>query len=138
MNEQRLSRSEDDKFIAGVCAGISDYVNIDPVIVRGLFVILLFASGIGFPIYLILWFIMPSESNATRSGTDILSDNFEDMGNTVSDSVGQIGNPSTVGIVFIMLGGFFLLSELGILASGFFWPVLVIGLGIFLLVRRSR
>ena len=137
MNENRLSRSDNDKWIAGVCGGISEYINIDPVIVRGLFAILLFASGIGFPLYMILWFIMPSESNSARAGADIISDNFEDMGQTVSDSVGRLGNPSTVGILFITLGGFFLLSQLGILSSGFFWPLLIIGLGVFLLARRS-
>lgn len=135
MNENRLLRSETDKWIAGVCGGLSSYVNIDPVIVRGLFTLLLFASGIGIPLYFILWVIMPTESH---TGNDAFGENLKDMGNTVSERMNTLGKPSTVGTMFIMLGAFFLLHELGILASGFFWPLLIIGIGVYLLRNRSN
>ncbi|VAW33272.1 hypothetical protein MNBD_CHLOROFLEXI01-3169, partial [hydrothermal vent metagenome] len=44
MSESRLTRSEADKMIAGVCSGLAEYLNLDPVWVRLLFVLLLFAS----------------------------------------------------------------------------------------------
>jgi phage shock protein C len=56
---KKLYRSVDDSKIAGVCAGIAEYFNIDPTIVRLLAVFLLFAwlsSGIA---YIICWIIMP-------------------------------------------------------------------------------
>ncbi len=52
MSETRLTRSNNDKIIAGVAGGIASYLAIDPILVRLAFLILLFASGIGFPIYL--------------------------------------------------------------------------------------
>lgn len=64
MAEKRLIRSK-DKMIAGVCAGIADYLNTDPTIIRILYVILSIAS-IGFPgliAYLILWAIIPEEKS---------------------------------------------------------------------------
>jgi len=59
---KRLTRSN-DKMIAGVCAGIANYFDMDPTIVRVLYVIFSVAS-VGFPgvlIYLILWAVMPKE-----------------------------------------------------------------------------
>jgi len=60
--QKRLTRSK-EKMIAGVCAGIADYLNIDPTIIRILYVVLSIAS-IGFPgliAYIIMWIIIPEE-----------------------------------------------------------------------------
>jgi phage shock protein C len=62
MNEKRLVRSNDNKMLFGVCAGLAHYLNIDPVIVRLLAVLLTLWNGIGLVIYLILALIMPQES----------------------------------------------------------------------------
>jgi phage shock protein C len=58
---KRLYRSNHDVMIAGVAGGLAEYFNLDPTIVRLLFVLLAFVS-VGVPmalIYLILWIIMP-------------------------------------------------------------------------------
>jgi phage shock protein C len=60
--QKRLTRSK-EKMVAGVLAGIADYLNMDPTIVRVLYVVLSIAS-IGFPgliAYLIMWVIIPEE-----------------------------------------------------------------------------
>ncbi|WP_205508175.1 PspC domain-containing protein [Longitalea arenae] len=58
----RLVRNADDKIIAGVCSGLANYFNIDPVIMRIIFVVLLFTGGTGVLVYLILWVAVPSQS----------------------------------------------------------------------------
>lgn len=58
----RLVRNADDKIIAGVCSGLANYFNIDPVIMRIIFVVLLFTGGSGVLVYLILWVAVPSQS----------------------------------------------------------------------------
>ncbi len=58
MDEKRLVRSN-DRMVAGVAAGIADYMNIDPTIVRLLFVLLALAGGPGLVIYIIMWLVMP-------------------------------------------------------------------------------
>jgi phage shock protein PspC (stress-responsive transcriptional regulator) len=140
MTENRLSRSETDQWIGGVCGGLASYIKVDPTIVRGLFALLLFASGIGLPIYLLLWFIMPSENDAESQGREILESNFDDMGKTVSDKMNGLGKPGTVGTLLIIFGGYFLLHELGVIAwrGGAFWPALVIIAGAYLLVKRPE
>lgn len=60
MEEKKRLRRSNDKVIAGVCGGLAEYFNIDPVLVRVVFaLLLLFASG-GFWLYLILWIVMPA------------------------------------------------------------------------------
>ncbi len=56
--DKKLQRS-DNKMIAGVCAGLAEFFNIDPTIVRVLWAILAFAFGTGFLLYLICWLVMP-------------------------------------------------------------------------------
>ena len=58
-NTKRLYRSEDDRMIAGVCAGLAEYVDIDPTIVRLLFVLGLFAGGATFWAYLVMMMVVP-------------------------------------------------------------------------------
>jgi len=47
--------------IAGVCSGIAQYLDVDPTIIRLLFVLFAFMGGGGLWIYLVLWFIMPEK-----------------------------------------------------------------------------
>ena len=60
---KRLVRIQKDKKIAGVCAGIAVYFNIDPTIVRLLWIALTLAGGAGIILYLIAWIIMPVEAD---------------------------------------------------------------------------
>ena len=62
----RLYRNADDKIIAGVCSGLANYLGIDPVILRIVFVLLF---GALFWVYILLWIIVPStsiQSNITK------------------------------------------------------------------------
>ena len=52
-------RSSRDQKIGGVCAGLANYFDIDPTIVRVIWGVLAFWSGRGLSAYLILWAIAP-------------------------------------------------------------------------------
>jgi phage shock protein PspC (stress-responsive transcriptional regulator) len=60
---KRFTRNTDDKIIAGVCSGIANSTGIDPVIVRVLAVLLF---GALFWVYILLWIIVPAESQQER------------------------------------------------------------------------
>ena len=64
MNEVKiLTRSKSNRMIAGVCAGLADYLNIDPTVVRLLFVLGLLAFNGGMVIaYLIMAIVTPEET----------------------------------------------------------------------------
>ncbi len=56
---KRLVRNENDKVLGGVCSGFANYLGIDPVIARILFVLFTVAWGAGIILYIILWVILP-------------------------------------------------------------------------------
>ncbi|NJN65957.1 MAG: PspC domain-containing protein [Chloroflexaceae bacterium] len=65
--QTRLTRSRTESIIGGVCGGLGEYFGVDPVMVRFIFVLVTFTSGLGLPVYLLLWVLMPRQSQATAS-----------------------------------------------------------------------
>ena len=63
--KKRLTRS-DDKMIGGVCAGLAEYLDIDPTIVRIVWVLMVLFAGFGILLYVILWLIMPKQQIIRR------------------------------------------------------------------------
>ncbi len=59
---RRLFRADNDKILGGVCAGLANYLRLDPAIVRIAFVLMTVGWGAGFILYLILWMILPTKS----------------------------------------------------------------------------
>ncbi|KKS53849.1 MAG: hypothetical protein A2295_01330 [Candidatus Jacksonbacteria bacterium RIFOXYB2_FULL_44_15] len=58
---RRLCRSTSDRMIAGVCGGLAEYFNIDPTIVRLIFVATVLFGGSGIIAYVILWAAVPEK-----------------------------------------------------------------------------
>ena len=58
MTKKKLYRNNTDSKIAGICSGIGDYFEIDPVIIRLVFLLGLFLGG-GLLVYIIGWIIIP-------------------------------------------------------------------------------
>jgi phage shock protein C len=59
MEQKKLYRSSKNKMLCGVCGGIAEYINLDPTIVRLLWVVICFAGGLGVILYIIAAIIMP-------------------------------------------------------------------------------
>lgn len=132
MQQSRLMRSETDRMLAGVCGGLAAYLGIDPVLVRLAFVLLLLASGVGLVIYVILWIIMPTEG-----GDHPEIRIFDGISGDSDGAQNRFSPAATMGIVLILLGGFLMLSQWG-RAPGYIWPIILIGAGLFYLLRRAR
>jgi len=60
MSQKQLYRPLSEKKLCGVCAGLAKYFDIDPTIVRIIFLILLFCVGTGLIKYLIMALVMPA------------------------------------------------------------------------------
>src|ERR1700757_2002088 len=56
---KKLMRSSRDKKIGGVCAGLADYFDLDPTIVRVVWLLAIFFAGTGFLVYMVLWIVLP-------------------------------------------------------------------------------
>ncbi len=58
---RKLYRSKTSRQVAGVCGGLAQHFNVDPTLIRVLFVVLAVLGGSGILLYLALWIIVPSE-----------------------------------------------------------------------------
>lgn len=56
---KRLMRSSRDKKLGGVCAGLADYFDLDPTIVRIVWLLAILCAGTGFLVYIVLWIALP-------------------------------------------------------------------------------
>lgn len=56
---KRLHRVPEEKKIAGVCAGLGEYFDLDPVFFRLFFLVLLFFGGVGLLAYIVMWIMVP-------------------------------------------------------------------------------
>ena len=57
--EKRLTRDTKNQKIAGVCAGLADYLDMDQTLVRAIWILFTLLGGSGILAYLIFWLIMP-------------------------------------------------------------------------------
>jgi phage shock protein PspC (stress-responsive transcriptional regulator) len=62
----RMYRDPDHRIIGGVCAGMGVYWNIDPIILRVIFIALIFAGGLGILTYLVLWVVLPEAKTTAQ------------------------------------------------------------------------
>jgi phage shock protein PspC (stress-responsive transcriptional regulator) len=69
----RMYRDPDNRIIGGVCSGMGAYWNIDPLIVRIIFIALILAGGIGAMVYLILYIVLP-EAKTTAQKIEMKGD----------------------------------------------------------------
>jgi phage shock protein PspC (stress-responsive transcriptional regulator) len=56
---KKLYRSESNRWLLGVCGGLGEYFDVDPTLIRVLFIVFALVFGGGFLLYLILWLIIP-------------------------------------------------------------------------------
>ena len=57
--DKQLRRSRSNKVIAGVCGGLGEYFGMDAILIRIIFLLLVFAAGVSPLLYIILWVVMP-------------------------------------------------------------------------------
>ncbi len=73
---RRLHKSR-KRLLVGVAGGIAEYVQIDPAIVRGIFILLSFASGLGVVLYVALALLMPRAEAEPAEPLAVLRENLK-------------------------------------------------------------
>lgn len=137
MEQSRLYRSNSNSVIAGVCGGLGDYLNTDPILFRVLFAVAFFVGGSGLLVYIILWIAIPVEriSYNNQSKTDNMSEensNFEILEENKEPQKEQQKNNSNLwgGLILITLGVMFLIDRfVPRIDFGDLWPVILIVIG---------
>ncbi|HVK36261.1 MAG TPA: PspC domain-containing protein [Microlunatus sp.] len=117
---EQLRRSVTDRKVAGVAGGLGRHLNIDPTVLRVLFVVLCFFGGAGFVAYGVAWLLVPEEGK---------TDGIIAMNENTRNGVLIVGG---VVAALLLVGD----SWGGI---GFPWPVFLVGVGVLIyLAFRGR
>ena len=120
--EKNLQRSRDKKVFAGIAGGLGNYLDIDPVIIRIVFVLITIFHGFGLLVYIIMWIVIPEEP-FNNSFFQNNTGEAENLGETIDEEPGifnaSVSNKSTssngriiVGAVLIFIGIIFLAEKM--------------------------
>jgi len=123
---KRLYRSNTDKVIGGVCGGLGEYFEIDPVLIRIITVILVLGTGLALVAYIIGWIIIPK-----RSEGDV----------PVKEYRYSSWHKYLPGLILIGIGAVLLIREFWYWFDlPMLWPVILIlvGLGLILIKGSHR
>ena len=161
---RRLFRSRTQRVIGGVCGGLGEYFNIDPALIRVVFVILSLINGLGILAYLAMWLVFPRQVpvEETESTEQVVTGPKK---KEVEEKVEPLFKPRAqrpfwLGILLVVLGLGWLFSNLfeSIIAPLFqlamgsvpfpfmWWPLakevwplsLIIGGVLILLIKRGK
>jgi phage shock protein C len=161
MDKKRLYRSRIDRMIGGVAGGLADYFDIDPTLVRVLFVVSIFIGGGGILAYIILWIVVPegpiitsfgsseSTSNESQDSSRFDANRFNaEINEKVNQATNEINkiveearsNKKVFGgTILILLGVLFLLDNLfPRFDFGDYWPIILIAIGVGIIIKATR
>jgi phage shock protein C len=146
MNPRRLYRCRGDRKLAGVAAGMAEYLDLDPTLVRVLWLVSIFFGGFSILLYIILAFIVPPEPLVLPTAgvaPDVASVNPAwpaHWHNPRADARrgGRAG--LYVGVVLIVIGAIALADAIvpGWAGVAWFGPAVLVALGAALLVGSVR
>jgi len=136
---KRLYRSRHNRVIGGVCGGIGEYFDIDPLLIRLVWAVLFFIGGTGLFAYIIAWIIIP-EKQWLPGMTEETNTYTRDKNNVIPQVI--------IGLLLIIVGAALLFREWWYLDQIFrnifrfsiryLIPILFIGLGIRVMVVGNR
>ncbi|WP_257657256.1 PspC domain-containing protein [Parapedobacter lycopersici] len=150
--EKKLQRIPHEGAIAGICAGLGEYFNIDKTWVRIVFILSVFFAGYGIGllgpiVYVVLWIVLPVKAaflSRDPFDVDYRAPGFQSREAPAYEAANATGRQTkkskdryVAGIILLMVGTFFLLHQLNVFYwhdFARFWPVAIIILGIALLV----
>jgi len=127
----------DDRWVGGVCAGLADRLGIDPLIVRGLFVVAFLLSGVGAVAYGVAWALLPERRDGRIHAEELVAGRFD---------VAVLGAAALVVVGLGRGGGAWWGLRAGPgwtqgffgVVSGLLWLAFVVALGITVLVLVTR
>jgi phage shock protein PspC (stress-responsive transcriptional regulator) len=129
---RRLYRSRDDRVIAGICGGLGEYFDVDAVLIRIAFVLLVFAGGAGVLAYVLGWIFIP-EAPSEAPGAARAPAERPARGE-------RTGGALVLGLVFVALGILFLFDVAwpNFLSWKYIWPAALIAVGAAIILRARR
>jgi phage shock protein C len=138
---KRLYRLEEGKIIGGVCAGLGEYFNIDPTLIRLLWVLVFFMGGSGLLLYIIFWIVLPVKKNRNEQESKKKMKDKE----IEKEKNEENTNPDYFfAFLLIFAGLVLLLNTTGVITWGIwsilwrFWPLVLVFIGLNLIIQENR
>lgn len=138
------------RIIGGVCCGIAERLHVDTLWVRIAFVALAFAQGIGLIIYAVLWLVMPDAPDAQGQGRSGFHAVIADLDRMWAEVRGRPApaaptppaapasdRSELLGAILLVIGLVLLSNNTGLVNWSVLWPVVLIAIGAFVLLRNS-
>lgn len=144
--ERKLYRSSTKKYLGGVCGGLAEFFQTDPVFFRVLFLIMLLTGGSGILVYIVLWIFIPRRPYSLNENPSGNFDYFRNDSDTdTMREAQQIWRNEAIkkrkrklGIAMISIGVLILLNKL--LPQNyllFLWPLILILVGVVIIKRNK-
>lgn len=151
MRGRRLYRSRTDHMLSGVSGGLADYFDVDPALVRLMWILTgIFSGGLVILVYLAMWMVVPMSAGETGTTMERETTMDGEPGERTTidyEPVATYPDPDHgtrriwAGIILVSLGLIFLGNNFGIFRWfnwSLFWPLVLIGVGAWLMVQRRR
>lgn len=113
--KRRLYRSKNERMLSGVAGGIAEYYDVDPVLVRLAFVLLLFLNGIGLLIYIAAIFLVPVKpihSSYNEQADNSAEVNAEETSAAVNNEEKPKNGKMIFGSILIIIGTMLLVDDI--------------------------
>ncbi|NLO82169.1 MAG: PspC domain-containing protein [Clostridiales bacterium] len=139
--KKRLYRSRTQRMIGGVCGGIAEYFDIDPTLVRLLFVLSIFIGGTGIILYILALIVMPE---APYYDVQVEDDNVDAGGGDFIHNVSGNRGAAILGGVLIIIGLLSLVKriipDVWYFIKNLSWPIafILIGIAIIFMAFKKR
>ncbi len=138
----RLYRSESNRVLGGVCAGLGGYLGVDPLLIRIFFVLWTILGELSILVYFILWLVIPRENTADTFHAEDMRARFSQLGREISQIAHEPSSQliTYTGVGLIGWGVYYLLQRFGFPwiswdYTSYLWPALLILAGGFVLLR---
>lgn len=160
---KRLYRSSRNAVIGGVCAGVADYFQVDPTIVRLVWAATILLGGTGLIAYVLAWLVIPPAPREELQGDwpriEPVPVEPAESGEGAGDAAVEpsvapappsppppgasrgpgLSGPSTLGLILVLVGAFLLARNLlPDLHLQRFWPLAIVVLGLYLVLSAVR
>jgi phage shock protein C len=159
MNEtKKLYRSQKNRMIAGVCGGLGEYLNVDAIIIRIVFVLMALGHGFGVLLYIILAIAIPNDPEGAKESEKTGSLGIEQKLSNAAQEIAEGAKSAAeemkqnkgwfshgrnlLGLALIIVG---LVTLSNILFPGMMhrfsweslWPLVLIFFGIYLIIKKA-
>jgi len=147
MKERKLYRSCADRYVAGVCGGLAEYFDLDPLLVRLVFAILAI-PGVSIVFYILAWILIPNNPtcHGTKNGAEEIRSRAEEIGKIFKEGISREKFRNDSGKTRTIIGGMIILIGILSLLEIIFkinvwalsWPAGLIIIGLLILKAGTK